>query len=115
MFLLPRWSFFCLPDARQKDKETGHTASKCLNVNRKSLKNGTGHVAGVPVHTVIKPFQWHFRRFGLKPTVRLLPPVINLPVSGNAGGGGGGDTAVPVGAAAESQRSILVVLKGLKL
>lgn len=43
--------------------------------------------------------------------------MINLPVSWPtaAAAGGGGESAAPVGAATEAQRSIPVVLKGLKL
>lgn len=56
--------------------------------------------------------QCYMVRFGLQRTLRLLPPVHNGPVRWSAGSG---VSAVPVGAATEAQRSIPVVLKGLKL
>lgn len=82
------------------------------------------HSRWTPAHSqpsfpFIKVRQCHIGRFGLQQPFRLLPPVINLPVSwaaaAAAAAGGSAESAAPVGAATEAQRSIPVVLKGLKL
>lgn len=96
----------------------GRTAYKCLNIGSKSLKkiirmcSRCTCARSWSCFSFIKLSRCYMVSFGLQQTLKLLPPVHNGPVRWSAGSR---VSAVPTGAATEAQRSIPVVLKGLKL